>query len=78
MILSVNNNAKRKYSREEIEVRGIVGRLWMHGRTQELADVSRKGAANLYRIDWDGCRTLWKTAYRSLRERGLSTIWLHS
>jgi hypothetical protein len=32
-------------------------------------DVPRKGAAKLYRQNWEGCRDLWKENYRQMKER---------
>jgi hypothetical protein len=60
-----------------VREKGQLGRVWMSGRSQEMADVSRNAAAHLYRIDWDGCRTLWKTVYRRRRERGLPLRVMH-
>jgi len=75
--LNKNADSKGKYGRQEARERGILGRLWMSGRTKELADVNRSAAAQMYRADWDGCRTLWKAAYRQMKARGLSTSVLH-
>jgi hypothetical protein len=73
-----NGDSKGKYSRQEVREKAELGRLWMSGRSQQLADVSRKAAAHLYRIDWDGCRTLWKTVYRARKEQGLPLSVMHS
>jgi hypothetical protein len=72
-----NGDSRGKYSRQFVREKAQLGRLWVLGRSQQLADVPRKAAAHLYRIDWDGCKTLWKTAYRERKERGLSTSAMH-
>ena len=41
----------------------------MVGKSQVVMDIPRKGAAKLYRQNWDGCRDLWKSNYRGMKER---------
>jgi hypothetical protein len=34
-----------------------------------VMDVPRKGAAKMYRRNWEGCRDLWKLRYRQRKEK---------
>jgi hypothetical protein len=44
----------------------------MAGRSILMMDVSRRGAAQKYRQNWDGCRDLWKEDYRLRKKPGIS------
>jgi hypothetical protein len=41
----------------------------MLGRNHVVMDIPRKGAAKMYRRNWDGCRDLWKESYRQSKEQ---------
>ena len=44
----------------------------MLGQHQVIMDVPRKGAAKMFRENWDGCRDLWKSDYRRRKERRMT------
>ena len=50
--------------RESLEVQ-----VPMLGRHQWVSDVPRRGAAKMYRQNWDGCRDLWKQSYRQRKDQ---------
>lgn len=41
----------------------------MAGKTQVVMDIPRKGAAKMFRNNWDGCRDIWKESYRQRKEK---------
>jgi hypothetical protein len=63
----VSNPLGKKFSRQQIQERSLLSRLWMCGQSQCLADFPRIFAAQMYRENWEGCRDLWKLNYHRKR-----------
>jgi hypothetical protein len=60
-------NCERLY--ERLEASNYERRTFLVSRNGFLLDQSRHSAADLYRQNWDGCRDLWKQAYRQRKKR---------
>jgi hypothetical protein len=51
---------------------GLERQVPLLGKNRVVNEVPRKGAAQMYRDNWDGCRDLWKLDYRQMKERRTS------